>query len=85
MLGLKFAGLVLDPDKTGLLGNESLRIEAADIANLGDNTGGVDLTDAGNGSKGVGNALKLLFQCACCRPASSVGHVLFAAHINAYK
>ena len=60
VLGLKVAGLVLIPDKAGELGNRGLGLETVDIADLGDDTGGVDLADAGNGCKGVMNDFKLL-------------------------
>ena len=46
VLGLKVAGLVLVPDKTSELGDRGLRIETVDIANLSDDTGGVNLANA---------------------------------------
>ena len=45
VLRFKVAGLVLSPDKTGILGNRSLRFKAADIADLSDDTRRVDRTD----------------------------------------
>ena len=51
VLGVKFPGLVLCPDKTGKLGHGCLGLKAVDIANLGDDTGGVDLADAGDRSQ----------------------------------
>ncbi len=39
ILCLKVTGLVLCPDKTGILGNRSLGFKAVDIANLRDDTG----------------------------------------------
>ena len=61
VFGFKFTRLVLSPDKSGKLGNRGLRIEAVDIANFSDDTGGVDLADAWNGGQGVWDNLKLLF------------------------
>ena len=61
VLRLKVAGLVLRPDKAGKLGNGSLRIKAVDIADLSDDTGGVDLADTRYRSQSVWNDLKLLF------------------------
>lgn len=60
-LGFKVTGLVLRPNKTCILGNRSLRLKAADVADLSDDTGRVNRTDAGNGSQGIGNDFKLLF------------------------
>ena len=60
VLCLEVAGLMLCPDKTGKLGNGRLGAEAVDIANLGDDTGGVDLADTGDGGQRVGDDLKLL-------------------------
>ena len=53
MLRLKVAGLVLRPDEAGILGNGGFGLKPVDIADLGDNTGRVDLADTGNGSKRV--------------------------------
>ena len=61
MLGLKVTGLMLCPDKHGMFSNRCLGAEAANIANLGDDTSRVDLADAGNGSQCIGNDLELLF------------------------
>ena len=58
---LKVAGLVLVPDEAGKLGNLGLRVEAANVADLGDDTGGVDLADTGNGGQGIWYDLKLVF------------------------
>ena len=60
VFSFKITGLVLCPDKTGVLGNGCLRVKAADVANLGDDTGGVNFANAGNGCKGIGDDLKLL-------------------------
>ena len=60
MLGLEIAGLVLCPDKTGIFGNGRLGVEAADIADFGNDTGRVDFADAGNGCQRVGDDLELL-------------------------
>ena len=49
VLRFKFTGLVLGPDKAGKLGDRGLGIETVDIANFSDDTGGVDLANAGNG------------------------------------
>ena len=57
---LKIAGLVLCPDKAGILGDRGLRLKTVDVADLGDNTSGVDLADAGYGSKCVRDDLELL-------------------------
>ena len=46
MLRFKFTGLIFVPDKTSELGDRGLGIEAANVANLGDNTGGIDLANA---------------------------------------
>ena len=61
VLCFEVAGLVLCPDKTGILGNRGLGFKAVDIANLSDDTGGVNRTDTGDGSQGVGDDLELLF------------------------
>lgn len=53
ILGLEVAGLVLFPDEAGVLGYRSLGLKAVDIANLGDDTGGIDLADAGDGGQRV--------------------------------
>ena len=53
VFGLKITGLVFVPDKTGKLRNRCLRIEAVDIAKLSDNTGRVDLSNAGDRCQGV--------------------------------
>ncbi len=61
VLGLKFTGLVLGPDKAGVLGDRCLGLKSVDVADLGDDAGGVDLTDAGNGGQRVRDDLELLF------------------------
>ena len=60
MLRFKVTGLVSAPDKTGKLGHRCLGIETADVTNFSDDTGGVDLANAWNGSQGVRNDLELL-------------------------
>ena len=60
VLGLKIAGLVLRPDEAGELGNGGLGLETVDVADFGDDAGGIDLADAGDGYKRVGNDFKLL-------------------------
>ena len=49
VLGFKFPGLVLGPDETGELGHGCLGLKAVDVADFGDDTGGVDLADAWDG------------------------------------
>ncbi len=41
VLGFKFTGLVLCPDEAGELGYGCLGLKAVDVADLGDDTGGV--------------------------------------------
>ena len=60
MLRFKVTGLVSAPDKTGKLGHRCLGIETADVTNFSDDTGGVDLANAGNGGQGIWENLKLL-------------------------
>ena len=62
ILSLEVAGLVLSPDEAGVLGHRSLRFKAVNIADLGDDTGRVDLPNARNRGQGVGNDLKLLLK-----------------------
>ena len=50
VFGFKFTGLAFVPDKTGKLGDRGLRVETVDIANLSDDTGGVNLANARDGS-----------------------------------
>ena len=50
MFGFKFTGLAFVPDKTGKLSDRGLRVETVDIANLSDDTGGVNLANARDGS-----------------------------------
>ena len=59
VLGLEIAGLVLCPNQAGVFGNGCLRVKAVDIADLGNDTGGVDLANAGNGSQRVRDDLEL--------------------------
>lgn len=47
VLGLKVTGLALRPDRAGKLGDGGLGIKAVDIANPGDDIGGVNLVNAG--------------------------------------
>ena len=61
VLRLEFTGLVFVPDKTGKLGDRGLRIKAVDIADFSDDTGGVNLVNAGDGGQGIRNDLKLVF------------------------
>ena len=61
VLCLKVTGLVLCPDEAGVLGNRRLRFKAVDVANLGDDTGRVDLPNAWDRGQGVGDDFKLLF------------------------
>ncbi len=61
MLSLKFTGLVFVPDKTSELGDRGLGIEAANVANLGDNTGGINLANARDRRQRVWDNFKLLF------------------------
>ena len=49
MLRLKFAGLVFVPDEAGELGNRGLGAKTVDIADLSDDTGGVNLSNAWDG------------------------------------
>ena len=60
VLRFEIAGLMLCPHKAGILGNGSLRLETVDVADLGDDPGGVDFANARNGGKRVGDDLKLL-------------------------
>ncbi len=46
VLRFKVTGLVLCPDKAGILGNGRLRLEAVNIPDLGNDTGGVDLPNS---------------------------------------
>ena len=50
MFGFKVTGLVPVPDKTGKLSDRGLRVETVDIADLSDDTGGVNLANARDGS-----------------------------------
>ena len=53
VLRFEIAGLMLCPHKAGILGNGSLRLETVDVADLGDDPGGVDFANARNGGKRV--------------------------------
>ena len=53
MFCLKVAGLVLVPNKIGKLGDRGLKIKAAYIPNLSDDTGRVDLANARDRCQGV--------------------------------
>ena len=59
MLGFKVTGLVPVPDKTGKFGNRGLRVKTMDIANFSDDTGGVDLANAGDGGQCIRDDFKL--------------------------
>ena len=60
MLCLKVTGLVLCPDKAGILGNGGLGVKAVDIANFSDNTGRVDYSNTRDGCQGIRDDLKLV-------------------------
>ncbi len=47
VLGLELAGLMLCPDKTGELSNRGLGLKAVDVSGFSDDTGRIDLADAG--------------------------------------
>ena len=51
VLGLKFPGLVLRPDKASELGHGRLGLETVDVADFGDDASRVDLADAGDRGK----------------------------------
>ena len=61
MFSLEVSGLVLCPDKAGIFGDGGMRVKAMDVADFGDDTGGVDLADTGNWSQGDWDDLKLVF------------------------
>ena len=61
VLCLKFTGLVLFPDEASVFGDRSLGLETVDIADFSDDTGRVDLANAGDRGQGVGNDSKYLF------------------------
>ena len=61
VLSLEFTGLVFVPDEAGKFGDRGLRIEAVDIADFSNDTGGVYLANAGNGGQGIRDDLKLVF------------------------
>ena len=48
VFGFKSTGLVFMPDKTSKLGDRGLRVETVDVADLSDDTCGVDLPNAWN-------------------------------------
>ena len=60
ILCYKVTGLVLRPDKSCVLGNRSLRFKAADIADLGDDTGRINRTDTWDRGQGIGDDFELL-------------------------
>ena len=60
VLRLEFTGLVFVPDEAGKLGHRGLGIKAGDIANLGDDAGGVDLANAWDRGKCIRDDLELL-------------------------
>lgn len=60
MLRFEVTRLVLCPDEASVLGDGGLGLKTVDVADLGDDTGGVDLADAGYGSKRVWDDCKLL-------------------------
>ena len=53
ILGLKISGLMLCPSKAGKLGHRCLGLKTVDVANFGDDAGGIDLANAGDRSKRV--------------------------------
>ena len=46
ILGFKFPGLMLGPDKAGELGHGCLGLKAVYVANLGDDTSGINFADS---------------------------------------
>ena len=60
VLGFKLPGLVLGPDEAGEFGHRRLGSKAMDVTDFGDDTGGVDLADAWDGSQRVGDDFELL-------------------------
>ena len=60
VLGFKLPGLVLGPDEAGEFGHRRLGLKAMDVTDFGDDTGGVDLADAWDGSQRVGDDFELL-------------------------
>ena len=60
MLGIKLTGLVLCPDEAGIFRNRRLGLKSVDVADFGDDAGGVNLANAGNGGQRVWDDLKLL-------------------------
>src|SRR5574344_1322863 len=60
VLSFKITRLRLRPHETGVLGNRSLRLKSVDVADLGDDAGGVDLADTGNRSQRIRDDLELL-------------------------
>ena len=61
VFSLEFTRLVFMPDKSGKFGDRGLRVETADIADLSDDAGRVNLADTGNRSQSIWDDLKLLF------------------------
>lgn len=60
MLSFKFAGLMMRPEKTGIVGRSRLVLETSDIANLGENDCGIDRSNA-------------FHRCLCIEDASHLG------------
>ncbi len=60
VLSLELTELMLRPDETSELGDGGLRPEPVNVADLGDDAGGVDLADDVNGCTHIGDDLKLL-------------------------
>ena len=73
MLRLEVAGLVLCPDEPGILGDRDLGLKTVYVADLGDDTGGVDLADAGYGSERIRDDLT-----NCCSMALSRTLICFS-------
>ena len=61
MLCLEVTGLVSVPDKASIFGDRGLGFKAAYIPDFSDDTGGVDLANAGNGCQRVRDDFKLVF------------------------
>ena len=61
ILCLEVTRLVSVPDKTGILGNRGVGFKTANIPNFSDDTGGVDLANAGDGGQSIQDDFKLVF------------------------
>ena len=68
VLGFKLPGLVLGPDETGELSHRGLGLKTVDVANLGDDTGRVDLANAWDRSKRVRDDFELLLNSLVPKP-----------------